>query len=203
MPGTAAKILNALANATFTDWVTVVSGAVTIFVFLRAGFERFAWRWPGVRRLVSQPDLGGTWHGHLRPRARNLHAGSALSSIEVTFIVHQTHGQISLTMTSAESRSVTVVASLAQDAPGEWAVIAAYRSEPNLEVRENSPIHFGCFRLRVINASTPRLAGHYWTDRATSGEIDVALLTRQPVNDFSSACQLAHARDPRGANVET
>jgi hypothetical protein len=52
----------------FTEWLAPVGPAVAVASGLLCVFDRFAWRWPGLRKLVGRPILHGTWHGELASR---------------------------------------------------------------------------------------------------------------------------------------
>jgi hypothetical protein len=54
---------------------------------------------------------------------------------------------------------------------GTYRVTGVYRNEPKLSVRERSPIHYGALVLDVLGDPAKDLAGHYWTDRSTRGEL--------------------------------
>jgi hypothetical protein len=46
-----------------------------------------------------------------------------------------------------------------------------YRNEPKLSVRDRSPIHYGAIVLDVQGDPVKELAGCYWTDRNSRGEL--------------------------------
>jgi hypothetical protein len=154
-----------------------LSAVVTAVVVALAAFNSWLWRWPVVRSLVGRPDLRGTWRGVIRP-------GTTAVPIDVFFVVRQTFSTLHLRLLSAESQSFSLAANVVEEAPGQHAVTWVFRNEPRLQVRSRSPIHNGGGLLRISGTS---LNGHYWTDRSTSGEMALELLTRVAVNDFDAA----------------
>jgi hypothetical protein len=157
-----------------------LSAVVTATVVVLAAFNSWIWRWPVVRSLVKRPDLRGTWRGTIR-------SSSDAAPIEVFMVIRQTFSTLHLRLLSAESQSFSLTANVVEEAPGQDAVTWVFRNEPRLLVRSRSSIHHGGGLLRASGSS---LAGHYWTDRSTSGEVKLELLTRTAVNDYDAAMRL-------------
>jgi hypothetical protein len=69
------------ANAE-AGWLRTLGGVAGIVVLLMIGFNRYAWRWPGVHRLTKRRVLDGTWKGSLRSDWIDPNTGQGLDPIE-------------------------------------------------------------------------------------------------------------------------
>jgi hypothetical protein len=74
-------------------------------------------------------------------------------------------------MITLESSSEFVSAEISRAGDGLYRVSGVYRNEPKLSVRDRSPIHYGAIVLDVQGDPVKSLAGYYWTDRNTRGEL--------------------------------
>lgn len=172
----------------FALWPPVLVG---LMVIAWGTFGHLAWSWPGVRSIVRRPDLRGTWGGMIRSSWGNDAGGAQSAPIESYLIVHQTFSAIHLRLLTPESQSVTLAASLVREIDGRITLSGVYRNEPRLSLRGHSPIHHGGLVLRVEGSPAASMAGQYWTDRRSDGELEFRLLTRRYVSDFYAAQSLA------------
>ncbi len=138
--------------------VTATLGAALAF------FDRIAWHWRVWRRwLVRRPYLRGTWRASLQPQGG--------PPIHGFMVVRQTFTSLTLRLLTAESASVTVSAAFVNEPDGTLLLAAVYRADPRLAVRDRSAIHSGAFLIPVSADCPMQLAGHYWTDRLSRGEL--------------------------------
>jgi hypothetical protein len=138
--------------------ITAALGAALAF------FNRTAWHWRVWRRwLVRRPYLHGTWQASLQPQG-----GAPVLGF---MVVRQTFTSLTLRLLTAESASASVSATFLTDPDGTLVLAVVYRADPRLAVRDRSQIHSGAFLLAVAEDTPSRLAGHYWTDRLTRGEL--------------------------------
>jgi hypothetical protein len=99
-------------------------------------------------------------------------------------VIRQTLSTLSLRLlTSSELVGVEIVCS----PDGLYCISGVYRNEPRFEVRERSAIHYGAVWLKIIDEPIMRVAGHYWTDRQTGGEIEFSNRRRKRFQTFQSA----------------
>jgi len=89
-------------------------------------------------------------------------------------VVRQTFSTLSLRLLTEESSSELVGTEIVCSADGLYCVSGVYRNEPRFQVREASPIHYGAVWLTIINEPIKKVVGHYWTDRATAGEMEMS-----------------------------
>ncbi len=168
----------------FSLVVGVISGAL-------AGFDRWVWRWPGIRAAVGRPDLEGTYLGEVRSEWVNPESGAKPAPIPAALVIKQAYTALTVTLFTCENESVTLAASLECAADGRHAVVWMYRAEPRLAVRDRNSMHHGAARLNVAGAG--RLNGSYWTDRKTQGEMEFSRVSTTRAADFTEAHALAQS----------
>jgi hypothetical protein len=153
-------------------WFHPFSGVVGALVLLLAIFDIWAWRLRILQGwFVPRPDIRGTWQVELRSDWKDPRTGERLGPVTVYLAVRQTFSTLSIRMMSAESTSALVASEIKKDVDGTYRVAGIYHNEPKLSVRERSSLHYGAFLLSVQGDPAKDLAGHYWTDRSTQGEL--------------------------------
>ncbi len=167
-----------------------ISIVVSVLVGLLFVFNGWAWRWPLIRLVVGRPDLRGTWKGVVKPNPKTSNYNATGEPVQVYVVIRETFSTLHLRLLSPESQSFSLATSLTEEAPEQFAVTWIYRNEARLLVQGRSPVHLGGGLLRVSGASAASMSGHYWTDRNSSGELDLVLVTRERVNDFAAASRL-------------
>jgi hypothetical protein len=172
----------------FTAPISTVLLLLTLLPFV---FNHWAWRWKRVNWLARRPDLIGTWKGTLKSSYTNPNTGEPIPPREVFLIIHQTYESVHLRLLTSESSSTTQAASLGEEPDGRHTIWAVYRNEPKIEVRKRSPMHHGGMRLHVAGQACTRLEGDYWTDRGTYGSLDLRLISKTEVSDYTTAVELA------------
>lgn len=161
-------------------------GVGTLSVAL-LGFERFGWRLPLARWAVRRPDLRGTWHGTLESDYEGV-----ASRHEVFLIVHQTFATLRLSLLTVESQSHAAAASVVVEADERISVFYVYRNGPRLEHQGRSRPHRGAVQLWVAGDGKG-LAGEYWTDRRTTGSLELRLIARRVAGSWQEAVGLVEA----------
>lgn len=154
-------------------------------------FDKWLWHLPGVRSMVGRPYLTGTWRGTLDSDWEDPASGRRVGPIPVFAVVRQSFSSLHVRVLTRESQSQTLAASLLKDPDGQMSVAGVYRNVPRQSARNRSEIHIGGLLLNFQGSPSPRMSGHYWTDRATAGELSLALVSRSAADDFVSAEALA------------
>jgi SMODS-associating 2TM, beta-strand rich effector domain len=160
-----------------------VSFATTIVVMPLAGAVGWLWRrlWRRYRWLErnSFPDLTGQWEGHIKSTWRNSE-GATLPPIPVTMLVRQGLFFISLKIRTSESSSHSTRTLLEADRDAQrFRVWYSYDNRPDVAVSHRSSRHEGVAWLEMDYEKEPdRLAGQYFTDRRTTGDIEVRRVSR-------------------------
>lgn len=139
---------------------------------LLVAFDLWAWRLRFLHGwFVPRPDLRGTWRVELQSDWKDPATDEGIGPIVAYLVVRQTFSMLSVRMLTAESASELVAAEINKASDGTYRLAAVYRNEPNLSVRARSPIHYGAIVLDVQGDPVKDLAGYYWTDRNSRGEL--------------------------------
>lgn len=187
-------ILNGVVvnGALFRPFSTVVG----VLVLLLAIFDIWAWRWRLLHGwFVPRPDLRGTWRVEILSDWKDPATGASIEPIVAYLVIRQTFSLLSLRMITAESSSEIVAAEINKAADGTYRLAAVYRNEPKLSVRGRSPIHYGALVLDVQGDPVKGLAGHYWTDRSSRGELRTLAQHDLLAGSFNEARGLLPAED--------
>jgi hypothetical protein len=153
-------------------WLRPFSTVVGVLLLLLVAFDLWAWR---LRILhgwfVPRPDLRGTWRVELQSDWKDPATDAVIGPIVAYLVVRQTFSSLSIRMLTAESASELVAAEINKAGDGTYRLAAVYRNEPKLTVRDRSSIHYGALVLDVQGDPVKDLAGYYWTDRNSRGEL--------------------------------
>jgi hypothetical protein len=185
--GVWAVILSANGWVIPTSFLAPLSSVVTVLSVALLIFDKWAWSWPGLHLLTRHPDLRGTWAGTITSSWVDPETATVKAPIVCFLIVKQTYTGLHLRLMTSESTSVSLATTLVEEADGAWSVNGIYRNEPRLSVREHSPIHQGGLVLRLGGPPPDTMSGHYWTDRATRGEMQLVRVSRESADDYSTA----------------
>ena len=155
-----------------SEWLAPVAPAVSLAAAGLLIFDRYAWRWPGVRRLVGRPVLHGTWHGELTSDWIDPSTGQRIpGDSDVFLVVRQRYWSVSVRLFTKESASVSTLAGFTVDADGVQRLVCVYLNAPRPEVRHRSTLHYGSVVLDPPLEGETGLAGEYFTGRGTTGEL--------------------------------
>jgi hypothetical protein len=173
------------------NWLAPFGAAVSTAWLLLVVFDRWAWRWPGICRLVSRPVVHGTWRGTLTSHWKDPATGERVATDpDVYLVVNQRFWGLSMRLLTKEGKSTSIVGEIDDQGDGSCAVVSIYRNTPKLGARERSPIHHGAVMLDIGGKPASRLEGFYWTDRKTMGELDLRHCSKKLIGDHSEGPSL-------------
>jgi hypothetical protein len=177
---------------TFSEWLAPIGPVVATAGAGLWLFDRYAWRWSGIRRLTGKPLLHGTWHGTLTTSWEDLETGERKPPDDDVFlIVRQRFWGLTVRMITEESRSASLQANLVRDPDGVQRVVYLYDNTPRPEVRHRSQIHYGATVLTTPKAADREgIEGRYFTDRNTSGEMRFHTRYKELVETHAAAMNL-------------
>jgi SMODS-associating 2TM, beta-strand rich effector domain len=155
-----------------SEWLSPIGPAVAAASIGLWLFDRFLWRWPGIRRLVGRPVLHGTWHGELTSDWVDPETQRRIpADPDVLLVVRQRFWRVSVRLLTKESASSSILANFNADADGVHQLIYVYANTPRSELRDRSELHYGAVVLGAPRDPNEALEGHYFTDRKTRGEM--------------------------------
>lgn len=158
------------------QWMSL---AVTVLLLLSATIGNSLWFWLAKSFPVLQtaifPDLNGTWTGQLQSTWIDPETGSQVPSIKVSVTIRQTLLGTTVRLNTATSSSKSVRVFLEADrANKRYVVHHFYANEPNAQARQQLIPHLGMASLECDwEVDRDRLTGRYFTDRKTTGDIDL------------------------------
>lgn len=167
-----------------STWLQPISIVTAIVLTVVMAFDLWLWKLPFLHSwFVKRPVIDGTWKAELRSNWKDPATGTGIDPIHAYAVIRQTFSTLSLRLLTAESSSELVGTEIVCSADGLYCVSGVYRNEPRFQVRDQSAIHYGAVWLTVIDEPSQKIAGHYWTDRGTAGEM---LLTNRRKKTFQS-----------------
>jgi hypothetical protein len=167
------------------------SSVVSCSLALLFVFEKWGWKLRVLHSwLVPFQNLSGTWRGTLQTSWEDPRTLQRPVPIQVFLVIRQTYSTVSVRVLTAESESDMIVGKVVV-VEGDLAdLVGVYRNTPKQSVRHRSPIHHGAFRLRIEGEPVTALAGEYWTDRKTQGEMRLGEHVKALAHGFEHARSL-------------
>lgn len=159
---------------------------VTLYSLLYLLFTLWAWRLPIFQGwLVPFPDLQGTWAGVLQSTWNGSNTPQPKLPVPIVIAIKQSFSSISCVMYSRESTSLSASAQLLrQEDELPLRLSFTYHNHPRANVRERSEMHYGAAILRVVTHPERMLEGQYWTDRKTTGDLQVLFRSKGVTDHF-------------------
>ena len=161
----------------------------TLIVLLFAAFDTLLWRIQPIRFAVrKRPRLRGTWQGTLSSQQRT-RGGKEINrpDIPIFLAMRQSFTELSITLLTSESKSRSTIASIQQNANGDFSIYYHYQNSPSVAVRERSPVHLGGAVIEVTSLDPQTLTGEYWTDRWSRGDFNATRVSRKCFGSFAEA----------------
>jgi len=198
-------VLNAIAviiSAVFVigTWVTTgtpdtaflrfFSIAVLVCSVLLFVWDQWAWKLrpfqllPGVTR-----DISGTWETTLESLWIDPTTKKSPPAKTVYVVIRQTSSSASVTLISDESKSKSSLARVIKE-DGSWLIHYVYTNVPRVDLRGHSPIHHGSGVLSIVGNPAQRIAGSYWTDRDSKGQLTLNRRSKKSAEDFQGGVEL-------------
>lgn len=169
------------------SWLTLLGGVAGVIVVLVLFFDHYLWRTAAARWLARRRVLRGTWRGTLTSTWKDGDSGASPGPLEAYLAVDQTYSDVQMTLLTRESKSRSVTASFDDPARGQCVLSGIYLNTPDLLIQDRSRIHRGAIMLEVSGRPARRLAGFYFTDRDTKGELAFDGYASKLYDDFDEA----------------
>lgn len=166
-----------------------LSATVLIATVLFALWDLLLWRSRWAQLIPNVPlCVRGTWKGTLESSWEDS-AGQRIAPKEAYLVVRQTSDQINVTLLTNESRSESSLAAVSKS-EGQSILHYLFFNKPKMKHESISRMHHGSTMLDISGKPARRLAGRYWTDRDTRGELDLDRRSPKIADDFEEAVSL-------------
>ncbi len=151
-------------------------------------FKKWLWRYKIFKGwLVPFSNLNGTWKGYIKSNWINPETGEKPNAIPVILTINQSFTKISCVMRTQEMASHSYIADFIIDRDNQVNRLSySYISNPNQAVRERSQIHHGTMFFNIINHNGKKLVGNYWTERQTTGDIELEYWKKERFQEYPS-----------------
>lgn len=171
-------------------WLRFYSAAVLLVTLLLMLWEHWVWRWPIIQRIPKIPrSVRGTWKGEIKSHWIDPSTGAPVSPKAIFLVVRQTASTVKVDIHTDESTSRSGIGSV-QQVGGSWTLDYMYLNTPLLSVQDRSRIHHGSCSLQLAGLPTVRMAGQYWTDRDSKGELTFADHRVKLADDYRDAIDM-------------
>jgi len=159
---------------------------VTIDLVIFFIFQKWLWKLKIFKNwLVPFPNLNGTWKGFIFSNWINPETNKKPEPIPVILTIHQTFSKISCVMRTKEMHSHSYISDFIIDTDNQIKRLSySYLSNPNQIVRERSEVHNGTILFDIIDMGSEKLSGQYWTERKTTGQIELEFWKKEKLEDY-------------------
>lgn len=169
------------------EYLKLIPKIVTIDLLLYFGFVKWFWKWKIFKHwLVPFENLNGTWKGYIKTNWVNPETGEKPAPIPAILSIQQSFHKVSCVMRTGEMISHSYIADFIIDNENQVNQLCySYQSNPNPSVRDRSEIHNGTMLFNILITSQ-KLEGQYWTERKTTGEIDLDFHSKKRLQELPS-----------------
>ncbi len=173
-PDSALQILKILSQV----W-TAVSLIAGVFIYTLWKHKIFqGW-------LVKVPNLQGTWTGEIISDWVEPGTGKTQRPIPAVLTIKQSLFFIHFAMTTRESRSNSIAADFDIDKDHQRMQVSyLYDNKSDITIKSRNPFHCGAIVFTIVhNKKQYRLQGEYWTDRKTTGKMNMEFHSSKLTDD--------------------
>lgn len=179
-----AAIVLATGGTIDVNLAKAVATASTVVILLLLAFDKWLWRWPGIRGLHGRPILHGTWKTELRTS----YSDRQDEVIECYLVIDQTYSRICARMLFDRSRSMSMSGDLVRE-NGRCVLYYIFRSDKHALEPDTNPPARGAADLTIATKPSPHLEGDYWMERGTKGRVRTTGYTQTVYDTFAGAQQ--------------
>lgn len=171
-------------------WIGGVTGGI-ILVLL--AFDRWCWRWWGVRRIVELTGsrvIHGTWRGTLE--YQNDGAGQP-GSQPMYMSVHQTYSSVEVFCFFPESKSESWSLTAAIEKGSHRHILRyVYRQQADAPDRDKNRPTEGVCELRLVGRPVHEISGSYYAERGGKGTIRFDGVSKRVAGSAADASSLKY-----------
>lgn len=140
-----------------------IGESIGISTLLMLIFEKWAWKHKPFVFIHNVSVLSKVYEGKFISNFDK-------KERDVNLKIEQTFLKVRIEVTTNESSSGSLLSEVTQ-INGMNYLVYIYQNNPKAIIRERSPIHYGTAMLRIVNTKT--LSGDYFTDRETTGTMEL------------------------------
>jgi hypothetical protein len=168
------------------NYVKIIPTVVSIDVAISLLFAKYLWKLSIFKGwLIPFPNLNGTWKGMIHSNWVNPETGKNPDPIPVILTINQSLFHISCVMRTKEMTSHSFISGFSIDDDNQIKRLSySYNSKPKQSVRHRSPEHFGTIVFDIVQNSSLKLVGEYWTERTTTGSINMEYWKSEKLDNF-------------------
>lgn len=177
-------------------WISGIAGGITILLLV---FDRWVWRWPGIRWLVELSGsrvIHGTWRGTLRYVADS---DGSPGEQPIYMAVHQTYSSVKIRcyFPTKRSESWSLVASIERDSH-RHVLRYIYQQMAEVQDRDHNRPTEGACELALVGRPVEEIAGSYYAERGGKGTIDLDGFCKTVAGSGTHAARMPYRDLPRG-----
>ncbi len=163
-----------------------IPNATGYVTFISIIFSQWLWKIPWLQGwLVLVPNLNGTWEGDLVSNWKDPQTGASPGPIKSFLVIRQSLFKTSCVLMTKESKSWSRAATIQTAPDGALKILEfTYSNSPKPSFHHRSKAHDGACSLEIINNPNKKLIGKYWTERATTGEMNHKFMSRNHRESF-------------------
>lgn len=179
-------IISGLDLSIAGDFFSLVPKVVTVDLFFIILFSKWGWKFKIFRGwLVPYPNLNGSWVGHIYSNWINPDTGQLPAPIPTMLTVKQTFFNISCVIFTGEMKSYSFLEGFVIHPERQLKQLSyVYTSKPSLSVSDRSSPHDGAVLFDIVEKPKLKLNGRYWTDRKTTGEINLEFESKKILEEL-------------------
>jgi len=176
-------------NKILLNYLKPISIVVTIDTLFAYVFCKFIWKWKLFYNwLVPFPDINGTWKGFIKSTWIDPNTNKRPDPIPVILTIKQSFLSTSCVMRTKEMESFSFISGFRIDQDNQiLQLVYSYNSIPKQTVKDRSPQHYGTMIFNITNNNGKGLIGEYWTDRKTTGTINLEFWKKERVDKYSES----------------
>jgi hypothetical protein len=165
--------LDSLARQVIAALPAVAAGALVVW-------DLWLWRMPVLQRLTGRPRIDGLWLATLEPTGEShIPKGGNRGPIPAYLAITQSYWSLAIRQYTRESTSDSRASFWERRSGASWETVAfVYDNTPMHRHQHRSGRHLGTCQLDPTEQAPIEMAGAYFTDRYTKGDMSLTLLDR-------------------------
>ncbi len=162
---------------------------ITITATFWAGYFRWLWKYPYIKKILYRPNVNGTWIGEFESNWKNQN-GETNPPAKFVLVVRQHWFSTSIRAFTERQKTESYVETLLFDQKKGLKILAYLFSEKASGI-DSTTLRQGAAELELAeNACSTFLEGHFWTRAGTEGYVKVKIVDRKSyVESFSGALE--------------